>query len=1367
MGRTRQILTARTNTIEGLDTAGLWKRLFQSLAMMLVMWVALQPATADAQTCATPGKDGPGGTLTGIKNAYYPGTTQTLTAGTSTQIALGAANATGAQTAIANGDLLVIIQMQDATINVTNTSSYGDGTAGGGSGYSASNNTGRYEFIKATIAVPVTGGTLTFVGTGASSRLNNSYTNESYALPTNLQGQRRYQVVRVPQYTTATLSSTLSAAPWNGTTGGILAIDVAGVLAFGNSTAVSVTGLGFRPGAGRQLAGGNNGANTDYRNLASRNFHGSKGEGIAGTPRFMYIASSSTVLDNTDEGYTSGSTAMGAPGNAGGGGTDGHPSANDENSGGGGGGNGGTGGRGGNSWNTNLAVGGFGGSPFAQAAAGRLVMGGGGGAGTRNNTPGVTAASSGGAGGGMVIIRAGSVNGTATISATGADAFNDTDNDGGGGGGAGGSVVFWVKSGLLTGLTVNANGGRGGDAWHNQAPNGTPGERHGPGGGGGGGVVFVSTPALAISVAGGANGVTTSSSDAFSSAPGTAGISATNMTAAQIPGLSGGATCTLAASVVELQLFEATRYDGYVELQWQTGYEADNLGFNIYREENGQRQRVTKSLIAGSALMVAAGTNLTSGKSYSFWDATRNRTAQYWLEDLDLDGTSTWHGPIVAMEAPYGEAHPLQMESMSIETLGADKGEPDSTVPVGSKAKPVKHSAQLLLAQAAVAAQPAAKISVKQEGWYRVTQEELTAAGFNVASAQNLRLFADGQEQPFILNSEKGAAFSIEFYGLGIDTPWSDTRVYWLIAGGQPGAKIRTAQEVATSVASGSFQYTVERRDRNIYYSSLKNGDADNFFGGVVAAAGADQTLTLRSVDSTPGKDALIEVSVQGVTTLPHQVTVAVGGVVLGNIAFSGLDQGTGKFTVSQALLKEGENHVALTAQGGGSDVSLIGSIRVTYWHSYKADDSTLRFTANGKDQVTLDGFKSGDVRVMDVTSANAPQEVKATVTQQASGYSVTAVAPGIGKRTLLVFAGDGVKRAPSIRVDQPSSLKQKGNGADLVIITTQALSPSMGPLKALRQSQGMKVAVVDVEDIYDEFSFGQKTPQSVKDFLSYAKGNWSPAPRFVLLAGDATYDPRNYLGRGEVDLVPTKLVGTVQFETASDDWFADFDGDAIAEMAVGRLPVRTPEEAATVVGKIVGYDGAQATNSALLVNDLTIGYNFQQASQTVKSLIPAGLPVVQVDRVVMDDAAAKAATMDNLNRGPKVVNYLGHGAPGIWSNASLLTVTDAKSLRNRDHLSVYVMMTCLNGLYTDQRSLTLAGALIKSPDGGAVAVWASSGMTEAAGQVSLDQELFKYLFSGKLTTVGEAVMNAKAGTGDLDVRRTWIFFGDPSMKLR
>ena len=246
--------------------------------------------------------------------------------------------------------------------------------------------------------------------------------------------------------------------------------------------------------------------------LATNAANASKGEGIAGTPRYLApatITTTTTATDTTVEGFPNGSYARGAPANAGGGGTDGHPVNNDYNSGGGAGANGGVGGLGGYGWNSFTALnstdGGFGGAAF-PASTSALVMGGAGGAGTTNDGSyyitgtnhgadcGTTCTgiySSGGAGGGIVIVHTGSVVGTGTITSNGQSTLS-TDNDSTGGGGAGGSILFFANSGTLSGLTVSANGGSAGNAWPEEAPGGFPGQRHGPGGGGGGGVILLS-----------------------------------------------------------------------------------------------------------------------------------------------------------------------------------------------------------------------------------------------------------------------------------------------------------------------------------------------------------------------------------------------------------------------------------------------------------------------------------------------------------------------------------------------------------------------------------------------------------------------------------------------------------------------------------------------------------------------------------------------------------------------------------------------------------------------------------------------------------------------------------------------------------
>ena len=497
---------------------------------------APRPAEA-AGLCAAAGKDGAGGTLSGIVNAYYPGL---ASAGSgSTAIAVGAA--TGANSAIATGDLLLVVQMQNAAINTSNTSAYGSGGTSANGFTSAT--AGTYEYVVARGSVGTGGGTISISGANGGGLINSYYA----AAASSLSGQQTFQVVRVPQYTSATLGA-LTAAAWNGASGGIVALDVQGTLTGGGGS-IALSGLGFR-GGGRQILRGiaTGVTNTDYVNVSGQGgnagAHASKAEGIAGTPRFTWTGTTENDAGTAFEGYPGGSFARGAPGNAGGGGTDSRPGTNDQNSGGGGGGNGGTGGTGGNAWNSGAAVGGVGGAAFPYATTPqRLILGGGGGAGVSNDgtNAGTAPGSMGGVGGGIAFVRAGVTSGNATISANGT-AGTEPIIDGGGGGGAGGSIVFVAgTTGLLSTFAFNAVGGAGANA-----DNAANQPAHGPGGGGSGGALLTNSAALlgSSSVAGGANGVTGGNNNAFGATSGAAGYSTTAFAPANVPGAQAGYACT-------------------------------------------------------------------------------------------------------------------------------------------------------------------------------------------------------------------------------------------------------------------------------------------------------------------------------------------------------------------------------------------------------------------------------------------------------------------------------------------------------------------------------------------------------------------------------------------------------------------------------------------------------------------------------------------------------------------------------------------------------------------------------------------------------------------------------------------------------
>lgn len=822
-----------------------------------------------------------------------------------------------------------------------------------------------------------------------------------------------------------------------------------------------------------------------------------------------------------------------------------------------------------------------------------------------------------------------------------------------------------------------------------------------------------------------------------------------------------------AVTAVKFESCKVATYDNGTLIEWQTGFEIDNLGFTLYRDEDGKRVPVNQQMIAGSALKAGAGTAISAGFSYAWWDsAAQSKTPAYWLEAIDLNGTSDWFGPFTGQQI-IGAA-PERTNAMLLNRLG--QVEEPVTRPVEPMAEIPRLIVKSPTIRTVTTETPATmKLSVKDEGWYRISPADLVRGGFPANfDPQFLQLSVDGKEIPILtLNEPEGTA--VEFYGMCVNSSYSAMRTYYLSAGTRPGLRITTeGKGVDASNSAPSFTQTVERRDKTIYFSSLRNGETENFFGAVISRNPLQQAINLTQVDRNTQMDATLEVTIQGVTLVDHEILVQWNGSNMGSIRFVGQDLGKGTFRLPQSMLAEGQNQVTLTPMGGASDVDIVDAIRVTYQHSYRVDNNMLRFSAVNGQQVNLDGFSSRAIQVLDITNSQKPNFVSTDIRETPGGYTAGFVVSGAGERRLMAFTTDMKKTPAMMRMEVPSSWKQVNHAADLVIITTKAFAPVMETLKARRVSQGWVVEIVDIEDIYDEFSYGQKTPQAIKDFLSYTT-KWNKAPRFALFAGDSTYDPKNYLHVGDFDFVPTKLIDTITMETASDDWLADFNNDGIAELNIGRFPVRTPEEARLYIDKIAAYETTPPSREVLLVADTADVYDFEQSIDNLQTTIGSRASVSEIKRGRLDPETAKRQLIEGLNRGPRIVHYSGHGSIDLW-RGNLLTTTDARNLTNQK-LSVFVILTCLNGYFHDLVLDSLGESLLKSERGGAVAVWSSTSLTEPNSQNVMNSELYRQIFNsnslGNALTIGEMIKKAKQVTSDPDIRRTWVLLGDPTMKIR
>ena len=636
-------------------------------------------------------------------------------------------------------------------------------------------------------------------------------------------------------------------------------------------------------------------------------------------------------------------------------------------------------------------------------------------------------------------------------------------------------------------------------------------------------------------------------------------------------------------------------------------------------------------------------------------------------------------------------------------------------------------------------------------------------------------------------DSQFDGADSIEFYGTGANTPYTDTRYYWLVsAGTQNGLRIAVDTDPASGPAApAGFTALRQRKDRQEYFAALNNGETENWFGPVISSAFApvDLTLATLNIDQT-ALNAQLDVTVQGVTAdVSHAIGVSVNGTGVGEVDFDGQAHVTQTLTVPANVLIDGENTITLTALGDDQLGSLVDLIGLRYSHTFDADADMLRFTLDAGTAATIGGFADSSIHVVDITDTAAAIELQGTTQAQANGlYAITMQAPGTGTRTLLAFSELTVAVPLSIAANEPSAMHAATEAHDYVIVSHGDFIAKMAPLAAFRTSEGHHTTVVNVEDVYDEFSFGEKTPLAIKDFLQWARSTWQQAPQFVVLTGDATVDPRDYWEMGAADFVPTKqqAMSTHQLETASDDWFVDFNDDGLPDMAIGRLSVRTAAQAETVVGKIVAYGqlGPESWNkNVVLAADQNDETNFEGSSENLAALVPQDFATHRIYRGALGDAVARQTLIDQANNGQFIVNYVGHGSVHFWDGGSPVMLqgptdndpTDdvRTSWTNLTRLPFVVAMNCFNGLFNgvfDEESL--AETLQRAANGGAIAVWASSSDTAPSAQDAANRELLRLIFTGQYTTVGEAVSAAKQAVANPDMRRSWIFFGDPATKL-
>ncbi len=696
-----------------------------------------------------------------------------------------------------------------------------------------------------------------------------------------------------------------------------------------------------------------------------------------------------------------------------------------------------------------------------------------------------------------------------------------------------------------------------------------------------------------------------------------------------------------------------------------------------------------------------------------------------------------------------------------------------------------------------------AKITVEEDGIYRLTHSALQEVGLDLKSAElaTAQLTNLGQEVPiWMAGTDEGQRgwHAIEFYGTANESKYSVANVYWLTIGQATGKRMeeRPVSSVEAASFPSSFEATLHREENSLYWAKAPRGVDRWHWQSLIAPAPATFTFTPHHLAAGDGR---LRVALLGGTSDPaepdHHVLVHLNEHLVADATWDG--QETYLVEAATSHLLEGENVLLLEAPGdtgAKADVILLDWYEISYQRGFVAEDDRLQFEARRPEAppeldeglvegqagaYRLAGFSQPDVSIFDITDpANAVRLNGYAVESEGDAYAVSFSDEVPGQRRYLVVSSMAIKEPTRMALADDTDLRASDNQADYLVITHPDFRESIKPLVEWRESGGLEVKVVTIEEVYDEFSFGLADPTAIRDFLSYTHQHWTrPAPRYVLLVGDASYDYRDNLKAPNKNLLPTYLVQTYFVgETASDNWFVDFDDDSLPEMAIGRLPVNSAAGAKVVVDKIVSYE-RNPTPGEWRKRVLFVADDDQADFEaTSDSLIESNLPPdYQATRVYLSDFAdpeeSAARIIEEFNQGTAIVNYVGHAALNVWAKEGVFSSADIANLRNGSKLPLVVTITCLDGYFHHPQANCLAEELLVAEGKGALASFAPTSELLPAEQDALVRALFEALFASDAPTLGEAVMRAKRSLSDSgqayqDLIQTYTLFGDPALQL-
>ncbi len=707
------------------------------------------------------------------------------------------------------------------------------------------------------------------------------------------------------------------------------------------------------------------------------------------------------------------------------------------------------------------------------------------------------------------------------------------------------------------------------------------------------------------------------------------------------------------------------------------------------------------------------------------------------------------------------------------------------------------------------------KFYVARQGLFRVGFHTLVdSLGLPpTLDPRKFHLFFKGKEIPLALQTRDSTRFQpgdyfvfygdwnrgkTEFYDL-----YSDTSVYWFNYQSPGGKRLRFRDGKPGSDSLVTYFWNrAHFEEDHIYYfgdndlyifSSDRSPGEGWIWERIYAGDTFSTTVHTNNLVEGSGPDSLM-IRLRGITSdIPnpdHHVRVYLNNTLLADVSFDGLEEEILRVAIPDGVLKEGSNSVRIESvgdTGASRDAIYLDWIELGYFKGTVASDNFLLLKSPSGPAGKRVGYQVTNLHDKNVWIYDVTDTVlidSARVEEYEKGKYFARFADRISHpKEYVVTTTSGLKSPARIVRDVPSDLKNPANGADYLILTAQPFVKAAQDLAAFRQQKNrFRTRVVDVQNIYDQFSYGIFHPPAIRDFLKFVASHWqAPAPSYVLFFGDGTWDYKhlmeNSVGKNFVPPIANPV---------SDNRYVAFNPKEpyVPQMFAGRLPVKSAEQAASVVQKIKQYAALPEALWKKRVTFLNGGVNdweqnmFRTESEALIHRFVEQPPFGGLAQRIYKESEGRLLgelrpeIMQALDDGCLWFNFMGHAGSDTWD--LMIQNEDIPQLKNGDRLPFITSMTCHTARFANPFIDSFAETFVLTPGRGAVAFWGTTGWGYIYQDNFLLNHLFRRVLKDTLLDLGQATtltrINLWRELGDAPTNRSaldqYTLIGDPALKL-